>query len=128
MEDIILSNVNADNVINQITIELEVSSLPSNSESSNRLSYINSQRSNKYSSSNYPPYLVYVESLDGNVGNFHPMRLGKALADSFPAITNIKRRGNLIVINFKFSFAVNQFAQSRCYPTTGLPIFQITRL
>jgi len=40
-----------------------------------------------------PPYLVHVESFDGNIGNLHPMNLGKALADIFPAIINIKRRG-----------------------------------
>jgi len=58
-----------------------------------------------------------MESLEGNIGNFHPMSLGKALADSFPAIINIKRRGkNLIVINFKFSFDANKFVQSDNLP------------
>jgi len=41
------------------------------------------------------------------------MRLGKALIDHFPSIRNIKRLGkSIIVVNFKFSFDANQFAQS----------------
>jgi len=51
--------------------------------------------------------------MDGNIGNVHPMRLGKALIEHFPCIRNIKKLGkNIIVVNFKFSFDVNQFAQS----------------
>jgi len=48
-----------------------------------------------------------------NIGNVHPMRLGKALADHFSSIRNIKKLGkNIVAINFKFSFDANQFAQS----------------
>jgi len=40
------------------------------------------------------------------------MSLGKALAEIFPAIINIKRTSkNFIIINFKFSFDANQFIQ-----------------
>jgi len=58
--------------------------------------------------------------------------LGKALADSFPAIINIKRRGkNLIVINFKFSFDANKFVQSMSLPdswiTYWIPNYKIVR-
>jgi len=53
------------------------------------------------------------KSTDGNIGNVHPMKLGKVLADHFSSIRNIKKLGkNIIVINFKFSFDANQFAQS----------------
>jgi len=62
--------------------------------------------------SNLPSYLVHIESMDSNIGNLHPMRLGKILANRFPAIINIKRlRRNLIVVNFKFSFDTKQFIQ-----------------
>jgi len=64
-----------DNVVNQVIIEHEMDSAPPISEPNNRLDFINSQKSNKYSS-NCPPYLVHVESLKGNIGNFHPMGLG----------------------------------------------------
>jgi len=56
----------------------------------NRLEYINSQKNNRYSSSNCPPYLMHVESTDGNIGNFHPISLDKALAELFPSITILK--------------------------------------
>jgi len=79
----------------------------------NRLDFINSQKINRYSSSNHSPFLVHIESLDGNIGNVHPMKLGKILADYFPAIQNIRRLGrNIIVVSFKFSFDANSFVQS----------------
>jgi len=57
--------------------------------------------------------LVHIETIDGSIGNVHPMRLGKALADHFPAIQDIRRLGkNIITVNFKFSFDANNFAQS----------------
>jgi len=59
------------------------------------------------------------------------MSLDKVLAEAFPAITNIKRRGrNLIVINFKFSFNANQFVQSNILPSNWLvyiPNYKIFR-
>jgi len=112
------SEVGMDNVVSQITIEPEIYSTPPVIETNNRLDFINSQKFNKYIVSNCPPYLVHVESLEGNIGNLQLMSLGKALADSFPAIINIKRRGkNLIVINFKFSFNANNFVQLNNLPT-----------
>jgi len=100
-----IKNSNIDNIANQIVIETTTPSSLLNETPYNRLDYIKFQRNNRYSSSNCPPYLVHVESLDCNIGNFHPMNLGKVLAEIFPAIINIKRRGrNLIVINVKFSF------------------------
>jgi len=77
------------------------------------LNFINAQKKNRYSSSNHPPYLIYIETLNGNIGNVHPMRLGKAFSVHFPAIQNIKRLGkNIIAVNFKFSFDANNLAQS----------------
>jgi len=123
--------VDMDNVINQITIEPESHSTSSVTGMNNRLIFINFQKPNKYIVSNCPPYLVHVKSLEGNIGNLHPMSLGKALADSFPAIINIKRRGkNLIVINFKFSFDANKFVQSNKLPagwTAYIPNYKIVR-
>jgi len=125
------NTIDIDNVVNQITIEPESQSTSSVTGTNNRLTFINSQKSNKYIASNCPPYLVHVESLEGNLGNLHPMSLGKALADSFPAIINIKRRGkNLIVINFKFSFDANNFVLANNLPSgwiAYIPNYKIVR-
>jgi len=102
-----------DNVANQVTIESPFSPPEQARRVNDRWEFVNSQKKNKYSASNCPPFLVHVESKDGNIGNVHPMRLGKALADYFPTISSIKRLGkNIIAVNFKFSFDANQFAQS----------------
>jgi len=105
--------MNLEEVASQVIV---VNSPPSegvNSITNNRLVFINSQRQNRYSSSNHPPYLVHIETIDGSIGNIHPMRLGKALSVHFPAILNIKRLGkNIISVNFKFSFDANNLVQS----------------
>jgi len=102
-----------ENVANQVTI-IESQDLGTTSGlTNNRLSFINAQKKNRYSSSNHPPFIVHIESLDGNIGNVHPMRLGKALSGRYPSIQNIKRLGkNIIAIRFKFSFDANDLAQS----------------
>jgi len=71
------------------------------------------KKKNRYGSSNHPPYLVHIETLEDNIGNVHPMRIGKALADHFPTISSIKRLGkNIIAVNFKFYFDANKLVQS----------------
>jgi len=52
-----------DNVASQVTIVNSPS--PSFLESGNnsRLDFINSEKKNRYTSSNHPPFLVYVESV-----------------------------------------------------------------
>jgi len=100
---------NLENVASQITIEGSFSPALPNKGVNNRLEFINSQKNTRYSSSNYPLYLVHIETIDDNIGNVHPMRLGKVLAEHFPAIQSIKRLG-IITVNFKFSFDANQFA------------------
>jgi len=56
------------------------------------------------------------------------MRLGKALAEHFPAIQSIKRLGkNIITVKFKFSFDANNLAQSTSYRKIGWLISQITK-
>jgi len=110
-------NLNVENIANQIVVETIMLPSLSNVESYNRLDFVKSQKNNRYSPLNYSysysPYLVHVEYLDRNIGNFHLMSLRKVLAEFFPTINNIKRRGkNLIVLNFKFSFDANQFVQS----------------
>jgi len=104
---------NMDIVANQVTIESSLSPSSVYKRNNNRLEFIKSQKNNRYLASNHPPYLVHIESIDGNIGNVHPMSLGKALADHFPTIQNIKRLDkNIIAVNFKFSFDANQFVQS----------------
>jgi len=103
----------ADNVVSHITIESASSPIDGSSGADRRLNFINSQRNNRYSASNSKPFLVHIESADSNIGNVHPMRLGKVLADHFPTINNIRRLGkNIIAINFKFHFDANNFVQS----------------
>jgi len=103
---------NVDIVANQVTIENSPSPSSIYKRNNNRLEFINSQKNNRYTASNHPPLLVHIESMDGNIGNVHPMSLGKVLADYFPTVQSIKRLGkNIIAVNFKFSFA-NQFVQS----------------
>jgi len=110
-----MGSLSIDNIANQITIET-ISPISSLSEGSyNGLKFIKSQRKNKYSSLNCPPYLIHVGSMDGNIDNLHLMNLGKILADQFPSIVNIRRLGkNLIVINFKFNFDASLFNQIHC--------------
>jgi len=109
-------------------VETDVSPSILNVGTRGRLEYIKSQRNNRYTSVICSPYL---ESIDGNIGNLHPMSLGKALAEVFPAITNIRRRDrNLIVINFKFSFNANKFIQSNVLPNNWMayiPNYKIFR-
>jgi len=111
-----LSNMDCtivENVASQVTVSNTFSPSSVDRGINNRIEFINAQRDNRYTSSNHPPYLVHVESMDGNIGNVHPMRLGKTLIEHFPSIQSIKRLGrNIIVVNFKFSFDANQFAQS----------------
>jgi len=58
-------------VANQVVIET-LTLIPSLSEKShNRLEFINSQKINRYSSSNCPSYLIHTESIDSNIGNLH---------------------------------------------------------
>jgi len=100
-------------VASQITIGNSHFSPSLDKGNNSRLDFIKSQKKNRYTSSNYPPFLVHVDSMDGNIGNVHPMRLGKALADHFSSIRNIRKLGkNIVAINFKFSFDANQFVQS----------------
>jgi len=109
----IMECANVDMVASQVTIGS--SSPPSSifTRNNNRMEFINSQKNNRYSASNHPPFLVHIESTDGNIGNVHPMSLGKALADHFPTILSIRRLGkNIISVIFKFSFDANQFVQS----------------
>jgi len=49
--------------------------------------FISSQTNNRYTSSK-PPYVVHIEFKEnmGNIGNLHPMKLGKMLANSFSFI------------------------------------------
>jgi len=102
-----------ENVASQVTIMDTSSSSPTDGRKNSRWEFIKSQKKNKYSSSNHPPFLVHVESTDGNIGNVHPMRIGKALADHFSSIRNIRKLGkNILAINFKFSFDANQFVVS----------------
>jgi|GEM_PF-3618811 len=58
---------NLDMVANQVTIESSPS--PLQAVVNNRLEFINSQKGNRYSPSNGPPFLVHIESMDGNSYN-----------------------------------------------------------
>jgi len=103
-------------VQNQVTIEAEGSHPDINQFS--RLEFISSQINNHYSASNLPFYVVHIGSKKnmGNIGNLHPMKLGKLLANSFSFISNIRRIGkNIISVNFKYRQEVNSFVDSDNY-------------
>jgi len=68
-----------------------------------RWEFIKNQTSNRYSPSNLPPYIVHIEANPsvGNLGNLHPMKLGKILAEKVSFVSDIRRLGkNIISINF----------------------------
>lgn len=74
-------------------------------ELSARDQFILSQKSNRYSSFHLLPYSIYIEGVGdifrNNIGNLHPMSLGKILCKKCSHIKNIKRIGkNLINVNF----------------------------
>jgi len=102
-------------VQNQVTIEAEGSHPGINQFS--RLEFISSQI-NRYSASNLPPYVVHIESKESmdNIGNLHPMKLGKLLTNSFSFISDIRRIGkNIISVNFKYRQEANSFVDSDNY-------------
>jgi len=127
-----LASRRVDFIVNQITIRTNTPSSASNAEKRSKLEYVESQKNNRYSSSKCSPYLVHIKSLDDNRKlTSYEKTLEKTLADIFPAISNIKRRGrNLIIINFKFSFDANQFIQSNILPKNWIayiPNYKIFR-
>jgi len=100
-------------VQNQVTIDADGSYSAINHFS--RLDFINSQTNNRYTPSNLPPYVVHIESKEnmGNIGNLHPMKLGKLLANEFSFISDIRRIGkNIISVNFKYRHEANSFVES----------------
>jgi len=76
-----------------MTIETPVSFSPQNELTRDRLEFIKSQKGNRYLSKNNS-YLVHLKAIDSNIGNLHPMRLGKILMKDFPAIVNIEKIRN----------------------------------
>jgi len=53
-----------DNVASQVTIVNTLSSSSLDRGNNSRLEFINSQKKNRYTSSNHPPFLVHVESTE----------------------------------------------------------------
>jgi len=53
-----------DNVASQVTIVNTLSPSSLDRGNNSRLEFINSQRKNRYTSSNHPPFLVHVESTE----------------------------------------------------------------
>jgi len=51
-------NLNVENVANQVIVEITTLPSFSNVEPYNRLDFVKSQKNNRYSSLNCPPYLV----------------------------------------------------------------------
>jgi len=101
-----------DLVHNLITVEMD--QLPAEVSVYSRLDFIKSQRNNRYSPLNAPPFVVHIESLnsDENLGNIHPMK-GKYLAKNFSFISNVRKIGKVIIaISFKYRHEVNSFVEN----------------
>jgi len=82
----------------------------------------------------WPDQKSHVESKEntGNIGNLHPMKLGKMLAGSFSFISDIRRIGkNIISINFKYRHEANSFVENGGFLPDNLisyiPNFKIYR-
>jgi len=106
---------NIDNIANQVTIESPLSLSAQSKKNNNRLEFINSQRKNRYPPSNCPPFLVHIESTDGNIRNVHETEEGP-LADHFPTIQSIRKLGkNIVAVNFKFSFDANHLSNQMIF-------------
>jgi len=84
---------NLDNIANELNIKSFSNPFFQESLSCNRWDFIKNQKRNRYSSKNCPRYLVYLEAIVSNIGNLHPMRLGKSLMNDISAIINIRRLG-----------------------------------
>lgn len=90
------------------------------------ISILNQSKNNIYNSKNLPPFLVHVESLNGNIGNLHPLSIGKILYKHLnfnDPISNIQKIGtNLIGINFKRFQDANSFISNHSFlPDNWIP-------
>jgi len=66
----------------------------------------------RYSASNLPPFIVHIESKSDseNLGNLHPMKLGKLLAGRFLSLSDIRRiRRGISSVMFKYRHEANSF-------------------
>jgi len=110
------------NVQSQVTIESVNSHQVINQFS--RLDFINSQLMNRYSASDLAPFVVHIESKSEseNVGNLHPMKLGKLLADKFSFYRTLEELEKILFLSsLNTDMKLIHFLMVRTY-------FQIIRL
>ena len=76
---------------------------------------------NKYQTWHHGPFIVILSSED-NIGNLHPMRIGKALYGQIEiSITKIEKKGrNRLEVYFPTSFMANQFLDSKISTDLGV--------
>jgi hypothetical protein len=89
-----------------------------------------------YGNKDNEPFMVYVESLpgNGNIGNIHPLAMGKKLfSNNIDGVAEVKRSGkNRVICNFQSASAANRFVRSNFGKNNNLnvyiPKFQLERL
>ncbi|XP_036146975.1 uncharacterized protein LOC118647013 [Monomorium pharaonis] len=96
---------------------MTVGSLVGHRQQSTRSQFVNSQRGNKYSSNSLPPFVVHMEGIpdtpESNLGNLHPMSLGRSLCSKFNHVKEIKRLGrNIIKIIFTSYIEANKLVDT----------------
>nr|XP_022911201.1 uncharacterized protein LOC111422236 [Onthophagus taurus] len=83
-----------------------------NSEKSNNLiEDSNLDNGNRYKSTDLPPYSIYLESIDKNIGYMKDLVIGKKLFDSgIEGINKVEKRGrNRIEVEFNYYKKANDF-------------------
>lgn len=78
-----------------------------------------------YAQNSRGPYAVYVQSQDNNIGNLHPLKIGRLLFKrEHKDIQEIKRLGrNRLQINFTTAQAANNFLEDKVLETEKLVAF-----
>ncbi|KAK9887600.1 hypothetical protein WA026_023483 [Henosepilachna vigintioctopunctata] len=68
-----------------------------------------------YNNTDQGPYFVYIEGKNGNIGNIHPLKLGKYLFENNKGnlkIKSIKRKGkNRVGVEFETANEANLFSK-----------------
>lgn len=106
--------------------------IPNNSAPSdtNKIQFVNNPKKNdsRYDLSDTGPFVVYVESVDKNIGNLHAMSIGKLIFRSDPSISNaimsIDKNGrNRIKISFRTYVSANKFLSSSFLASNNLEAY-----
>ncbi|KAK9873823.1 hypothetical protein WA026_002181 [Henosepilachna vigintioctopunctata] len=110
------SSINPGNLSTEITsIETQITETSTVSLNQNKDKSLKKKLNLRYTGSDSGPFLIIVESKsNNNIGNIHPMNLGKKLINSgITGIKNIAKKGkNRLAIEFISGSTANQFIGS----------------